>query len=50
MTADYRKPPYRTARSERSERRLVGGGPSGLHAPWGRVWRQTLRELEKKEN
>jgi len=42
----FRKPPYRTARSSRRERRLVGGGPTGLHASWGRVWRQTLREAD----
>ncbi len=24
----------------------MGGGPSGLHAPWGRVWRQTLGEAD----
>jgi hypothetical protein len=44
----FRKPPYWTARSERSERRLVGGGPTGLHAPWGRGWRQPLKEADWK--
>jgi hypothetical protein len=29
------KPPYRTARSSRSERRLVGGGPTGASRPVG---------------
>jgi len=24
----------------------VGGGPSGLDAPWGRVWRQTLKKAD----
>ena len=38
LMADCRKPRYRTARSDRRERRL--------HAPWRRVWRQTLGEAD----
>jgi hypothetical protein len=33
--ADHRKPPYRTARSARSARRLAGGGPIGASGPVG---------------
>ena len=40
----FRKPPYRTARSSRSERRLV----AGVRGSWGRVWRQTLEKAEER--